>query len=257
MNFHRKFISNLHSSITNQKTLSKSLAMSALFGYALASAPSAHAFQGFLNDFNNLYGTANTNLDSCGLCHLDFNGGGALNPYGQDWSDNNQDFGQIAGFDSDGDGTDNLGEISVDFMPGWNCFNYEQAQNVTISDLAMYADPANPGCGIQPSPVDLDIAQIKATKNVRIANVKPIGISLVVKNNGSTEGSAMATITGIQNSVEVYSQTQSVTDGVGNGRTTVDFMSYTPSVSGEIIWTAIISDDDPDVDEATASTNVR
>ena len=67
----------------------------------------------------------------------------------------------------------------------------------------------------------------------------------------------MATIIGSQNGVEVYNETQSVSDGVGNGRTTVDFMSYTPSVSGDITWTATIADGDPDDDVATASTVVR
>lgn len=256
MIFHNNFISNLHACIASLEKHCKYLAMPAMIGVALTSTPSAYATQGFLNDFNNLYGKANTNLDSCGLCHMNFSGGGTLNPYGQDWDGNNQDFGQIAGFDSDLDGTDNLGEITPDFMPGWNCLTYEQAINAP-QDLNTYVDPANLDCGVQPAPVDLDIAQLKVTKSVRIANVKPIGISLVVKNNGSTEGIAMATITGIQNGVEVYSETQSVSDGVGNGRTTVDFMSYTPNVSGEIVWTATIADDDPDVDEASASTNVR
>lgn len=256
MNSHKRSFKKLFTQTLNKQQFWKMIIRPVFMGFALTAATSAHATQNFLNDFNSLYGKDNTNLDSCGLCHQNFDGNGPLNPYGQDWADNNQNFGEIAGFDSDGDSTDNLGEITPDFMPGWNCLTYEQALYAPL-DLNTYVDPANLDCGVQPTPIDLDIAQFKVTKNVRIANVKPIGISLVVKNTGTTEGSAMATITGSQNEIEVYSETQPVSDGVGNGRTTVDFMSYTPTVSGEIVWTATIADDDPDIDEATASTNVR
>ena len=111
-------------------------------------------------------------------------------------------------------------------------------------------------------PVDLDIAQFKVTKNVRLANIKPIAIQLTVRNNGTEEGDAPATIVGVQNDVEVYNETLTVSDAVGNGRTKWDFPPYTPGVDGPevtgiIVWTATIADDDPDADEATASTNVR
>lgn len=105
--------------------------------------------------------------------------------------------------------------------------------------------------------VDLDIAQLKVTKNVRLARVSPIAIQLTVQNNGIEEGDAPATIVGVQNGVEVYNQILTVSDGVGNGRTKWDFPSYTPEVAGTIVWTATIADGDPDLDEATASTNVR
>lgn len=109
-----------------------------------------------------------------------------------------------------------------------------------------------------PVVVDLDIVQFKVTKRVRLANVKPIGIQLTVKNNSAVNGTEtrVATVTGVQGSVEVYRQTLDVSDPAGNGRTKFDFPSFTPEAGGDIIWTATIADDDPDDDVATATTNV-
>jgi len=105
--------------------------------------------------------------------------------------------------------------------------------------------------------VDLDIVQLKVSKNVRLANVRPVAIQITVQNNGIDEGDAPATIVGVQDGVEVYNEILTVSDPVGNGRTKWDFPSYTPGVEGTIVWTATIADGDPDVDEATATTTVR
>jgi large repetitive protein len=106
-------------------------------------------------------------------------------------------------------------------------------------------------------PVDLDIAQFKVTKRVRLARVKPVGIQLTVKNDGLVEGDAPATVIGVQNGVEVYNETLTVTDAVGNGRTKYDFPAFVPTDTGDIAWTATIADGDPDDDTATATTTVR
>ena len=105
--------------------------------------------------------------------------------------------------------------------------------------------------------VDLDIAQFRVTKGIRLARVKPIGIVLVVKNNGAFEGEAPATIVGVQNGMEVYNQTLTVSDAIGNGRTRFGFPSYTPTTAGDIMWTATIDDQDADIDMATATTSVQ
>ena len=86
---------------------------------------------------------------------------------------------------------------------------------------------------------------------------KVINIKLVVKNNGTANGAMRpATVVGMQNGVEVYSMTLDVSDPVGNGRTTFNFPDYAPSRAGDIIWTATIADDDPDIDTASATTTV-
>ena len=95
------------------------------------------AFPNLLTDFNTTYGTAGTRLDTCGTCHFDFNGGGALNPYATN---------QAEGADPDADQATSLAEIDALFMPGYSCANYTQAVNAP-ANLATYVDPANPGCG--------------------------------------------------------------------------------------------------------------
>lgn len=80
-----------------------------------ASAGSAAAKSGFLGDFNALYGTAGTPLDSCSLCHPSVP---ALNGYGADWKNNGKSFGAVEGMDSDGDGFSNVQEIQARTMPG-------------------------------------------------------------------------------------------------------------------------------------------
>jgi len=113
-----------------------------------------------------------------------------------------------------------------------------------------------------PDVLDLDPVSLKPTKRISLTRVKPIALKLVVKNNGSVEGSALATITGMQNGSVVYSETLTVTDAVGNGRTTFSDKSvpaiptFVPTVDGEIVWTATIDDIDLDFDEITAVTKV-
>ncbi|MCP4968439.1 MAG: hypothetical protein GY926_24800 [bacterium] len=80
-----------------------------------ASADTAAAKSGFLGDFNAIYGTAGTPLDSCSLCHTNVP---AVNSYGADWKSNGKSFSAIDGMDSDGDGWPNLQEIQALTMPG-------------------------------------------------------------------------------------------------------------------------------------------
>ncbi|UCH74879.1 MAG: PKD domain-containing protein [Rhodospirillales bacterium] len=134
---------------------------------------------------------------------------------------------------------------------------------LTVTDDLGATDTASTTADItEPGVLDLDIAQFSVTKRVSASRPKPIGIKLVVKNNGTVEGSATATITGVQDGVIVYSETLQVTDPIGNGRTRYDDSSippvppYLPVAAGDILWTATIADDDADIDEATAVTRV-
>ena len=110
--------------------------------------------------------------------------------------------------------------------------------------------------------LDLDVASLKVTKRVSLQRVKPIGITLGVKNNGTVEGTAFATITGMQNGIEVYNETLTVTDAVGNGRTKYNDRSvpsiptFEPRFEGDILWRVTIADTDPDNDAVTAVTTV-
>ncbi len=107
--------------------------------------------------------------------------------------------------------------------------------------------------------VDLDITRFSATKSARLGGRKPpkIAIKLSVKNVGTVDGLRDATLTGIQNGLEVYTETIVVNDPLGNGASSFAFGPFTPTVAGEITWTVTVFDDDPDVDVAVRITNVR
>ncbi len=105
--------------------------------------------------------------------------------------------------------------------------------------------------------LDLDIKKFKVSEEYKLGKGKPIEIRLDVKNGGQVEGEAMATVLGMQNGTQVYSQTMAVSDPVGGGQTKFSFPSFTPTTSGNITWTVTIDDADPDVDMDTATTKVK
>ena len=105
--------------------------------------------------------------------------------------------------------------------------------------------------------LDLDIKSFSVTKKVSLTRVKPLTIKLTVSNKGTIEGSAPATLTGMQNGGMVHEQTLMVTDAVGNGSARYTLDPYTPNATGEILWTLVIDDSDPDDDVETATTVVN
>lgn len=104
--------------------------------------------------------------------------------------------------------------------------------------------------------LDLDIAGFRVTSRVDVSRGQSVNIRLVVRNAGAVNGMADATVVGMQGGGQVYNEIISVSDPVGNGRTTFNFSSFTPSVAGDITWTATIADQDPDVDEEVKVTRV-
>ena len=127
---------------------------------ALLAASSAHAFSGYLDTFNTLYGTGGTPLDNCGLCHNSFQTSGNpgnRNPYGADFEAQPgrtaADLMAIESVLSDGDTTNNLGEINQGFFPGWDCNTYTTAGGNPPANFADLVDPDNVGCGGNQPPV--------------------------------------------------------------------------------------------------------
>ena len=135
--------------------------------------------------------------------------------------------------------------------------------SLTVTDDAGATDAAGSSATISvPDLLDLDLNALRVTKRVSLARVKPVVLKLVIKNNSTVEGSALATITGLQNGAQVYNEILTVTDGVGGGASTFDnesvpaILAFVPTVAGDILWTATIDDNDPDLDEITAVTRV-
>ena len=76
----------------------------------------------YLSTFNTLYGTADTRLDTCGLCHEN---GYDRNAYGADWEtkygqsgNQTQAYQAIEAMDSDNDSYTNIAEINALTFPG-------------------------------------------------------------------------------------------------------------------------------------------
>ncbi|MDH5513250.1 MAG: hypothetical protein OEY27_08585 [Gammaproteobacteria bacterium] len=78
-----------------------------------------------------------------------------------------------------------------------------------------------------------------------------------MRNGGAYDYAARpATVTGVQNGVEMYREILDVSDAVGGGSRYV-FPAYLPAMHGEIIWTPMVADDEVDADSATAATMVK
>ena len=127
---------------------------------------------------------------------------------------------------------------------------------LTVTDDEGNTNAASTTATISPLDLlDLDINTLSVSKTGRVG--KSIPVKLKVENNGNVLGQAIATVTGVQNGDEVYRRRLNVYDDIGKGTTTFDFGSYTPTVSGDITWTATIADQDPDEDMAEATTSVK
>jgi PKD repeat protein len=127
---------------------------------------------------------------------------------------------------------------------------------LTVTDNDRNTNAASTTATISPLDLlDLDIDTLSVSKTGRVG--KSIPVQLKVKNNGNVLGQAIATVIGVQNGDEVYRLRLNVFDDIGKGTTTFDFGSYTPTVAGDILWTATIADEDPDEDMAEATTSVK
>jgi hypothetical protein len=112
--------------------------------------------------------------------------------------------------------------------------------------------------GTGAEPVDLDVQRFEVTNQVKLSQVKPIKIELIVQNLSSVNGLArQATVVGVQSIFEVYRETMMVFDLIGGRGTKWSFPTYRPTKLGNIQWTVEVNDDDPDVDLATALTIIK
>jgi VCBS repeat-containing protein len=134
---------------------------------------------------------------------------------------------------------------------GDDSFTYTAYDGTAVSNLATVTVTVG-----APGVVDLDIKSFRATKRVSLSKTKPVNFRLAVRNAGEVDEPRLATVEGRIGSSLVYTTSIPVRDDVGDGTTTYIFDGYTPDTAGVIVWTVTIADDDPDVDEATAQTDV-
>jgi hypothetical protein len=172
-------------------------------------------------------------------------------------------------------------DVAVNYQPG--------AVGSSSGSLAVVSDdPANPsltvtlsGAGIGGGDVvDMDITEFQATEKVELGGGSSgkggdkggdkgkasVELKLKVANRSKSNAQRTATVTGVQNGVEVYNVSQSVSaKGTGGGKggkgdkggsVDVTFPAYSPIAGGTIQWTATVQDEDPDSDIATRTTQV-
>jgi hypothetical protein len=106
--------------------------------------------------------------------------------------------------------------------------------------------------------LDLDVVKIRATKRVSLASGRRVRLRAWVRNEGAIDELRAMTLTGVQGGIEVYSETVDASDVPGDdGATRFGFPPYVPESDGDILWTLVIADDDPDEDVRSAVTRVR
>jgi hypothetical protein len=103
--------------------------------------------------------------------------------------------------------------------------------------------------------LDLDIRRFSASKTSRVG--RDVTIKLTVDNGGEVQAQAIATVTGLQNGIEVYNERLNVFDDIGKGATSFRFPVHQVDAQGDIEWTVTIADGDADDDTAVSVTTVK
>lgn len=102
--------------------------------------------------------------------------------------------------------------------------------------------------------VDYDIRWANATSAVNVGD--PVSVlRMGYTNAGSVQRPGIATLTGTQNGLTVYAESLPINAAPGQNRT-VSFPPYTPVEAGNISWSFVIEDEDPDIDQRARTTVV-
>jgi subtilase family serine protease len=100
---------------------------------------------------------------------------------------------------------------------------------------------------------NLGIVRFTASEEVHVG--ENVRLGLVVRNRGQAAGEAPATLVGMQNGVQVYSQTITVAAAAGK-TATFAFGPYAPTAAGKIRWTVTLAGATSRAGTATATTKV-
>lgn len=209
----------------------------------------AEAKSSWLQSFHDLYGTSGTQLDTCGLCHVNFMRNSALNDYGLAFraaggtSDQTGAFIALEKNDPDKDTVSSLDEIDQLFLPGWNCKTIEAASSAP-SYVTDYVDPSNPGCwgangpAIAVTPLVLDFEAVEVGTNVTLmTTISNEGNSDLTVSNLSISGSGDFALNA------AFSTTPFT---VAPGQSEEVLVNYTPGETGDDAGILEILSDDPD-----------
>ena len=101
----------------------------------------------------------------------------------------------------------------------------------------------------------LNISRFRATEEVHVG--EQVRFTLRVRNVGTVNGQAPATLVGMRRGVEVYRKAITVSAPVNTTAPAFTFPSYTPTARGDIKWTVTIENQGGRVNSATATTEVK
>ena len=144
---------------------------------------------------------------------------------------------------------DRAGQYVVGLMVNDSVFNSLLKDNVVITVNAVVTPPPPNAGGV------LNISRFRATEEVHVG--EQVRFTLWVRNVGTVNGQAPATLVGMRRGVEVYRRTITVSVPVTTTASTFTFPSYTPTARGDIKWTVTIENQSGRVISATETTEVE
>ncbi len=132
----------------------------------IAGSGDVWAKSAYLTSFNTKYGTSGTVLNTCGICHVNPNGGGTRTSYGNDFLANGDSFtAALEARDSDGDTYTNLAEITARTFPGDAASKPAgggTTADITLPIVTAFTVPATSAS------LTISIASFTATDNVAV-----------------------------------------------------------------------------------------
>ncbi len=236
-------------------------------GVVASGAGAAFAKSSFLGDFNAIYGTGGTPLDSCALCHPSVP---ALNSYGADWKSNNKSFTAIESRDSDSDGWSNLQEIQALTMPG-DAASVPSPPTTTTQPPTTTTQPPGttttsppnttttlPPTSSGPLTFSFDEFSVPSSVDVTGGNVTreiKVEVEVADASSGSNVTAAIQLWANGQLAQTVSRTEEAEDDGEVEYEAKFDF-TFTQSHVPRVDWWAIVVIDGQASQPATAATNV-
>lgn len=216
----------------------------------LAVAGAAAARPLYFDTFTALYGlTPGDDLYACGVCHRNWDGTGARNPYGIDVEQQlyvskpiTDAILAVEAGDSDGDGFSNVDEITVHgTLPAYSCANFSLAFNVPGNFQALIT-PAVASC-LEPKDLLVTPGGVSFVTEVGLSDVRTVELVNFGQDDPITV-SDIALLPGADPSLSLDVPSLPLVIPVGD-RATVD-IAFAPTASLPLLATLRITSDDPD-----------
>jgi hypothetical protein len=188
------------------------------------------------------------NLDACGVCHFNWQGTGARNPFGSTVEQQlyigksiDQSLTDVEGMDPDGDAFTSIDEILAQTLPGYSCANFQQAINPD-PDWHSFITPGVPSCL---EPLDIRVTPLTVTVLTEVGDVDVTTITIF--NNGTdfpVDVSSYSFLAGTPAAFSAVGPTPPFSIPVG-GTATID-IEFAPVIPVVANGTFRIESNDPD-----------